>query len=96
MAQAASLLGRFCPQGGKVGLIAGSLGLRDHRERLEGFRDVAAREFVSFWLRDGRVASYTYQEPQGYRTVTSPADGVLCRRRLPRASHLKCFTALVT
>ncbi len=33
---AASLLGRFCPRG-KIGLIAGSLGLRDHRERLEGF-----------------------------------------------------------
>ena len=34
---AASLMGRFLPSGGKVGLIAGSLALRDHRERLEGF-----------------------------------------------------------
>jgi len=26
----------------------------------------------------------------------SRCAGVLCRRRLPRGSHLKCFTALVT
>jgi LacI family transcriptional regulator len=42
---AASLLGRFCPAGGKVGVIAGSLGLRDHAERLEGFLAVMAAEF---------------------------------------------------
>lgn len=42
---AASLLGRFLPQGGKVGLIAGSLALRDHRERLEGFSTVMAAEY---------------------------------------------------
>ena len=41
---AASLLGRFCA-GGKVGIIAGSLGLRDHRERFEGFSGVMGREF---------------------------------------------------
>jgi LacI family transcriptional regulator len=41
---AASLLGRFCPAG-KVGIIAGSLGLRDHRERFEGFAGVLGREF---------------------------------------------------
>jgi LacI family transcriptional regulator len=41
---AASLLGRFCHEG-RVGLIAGSLGLRDHRQRLDGFRAVAAAEF---------------------------------------------------
>lgn len=35
---AASLLGRFC-RPGKIGIIAGSLGLRDHRERFEGFAD---------------------------------------------------------
>ena len=43
---AASLLGRFLPQGGKVGLVAGSLDLRDHRERLEGFSQVLAQEFA--------------------------------------------------
>jgi LacI family transcriptional regulator len=41
---AASLLGRFC-QKGKIGLIAGSMGLRDHRERLEGFISLARAEF---------------------------------------------------
>jgi len=41
---AASLLGRFCAPG-KVGIIAGSLGLRDHRERFEGFAGVLGREF---------------------------------------------------
>ena len=41
---AASLLGRFCPSG-KIGLIAGSMGLRDHRERLEGFTALMREEF---------------------------------------------------
>lgn len=41
---AASLMGRFCPKG-KIGLIAGSLGLRDHRERLEGFTGLMREEF---------------------------------------------------
>jgi len=41
---AASLLGRFC-QTGKIGLIAGSMGLRDHRERLEGFTTLLRQEF---------------------------------------------------
>jgi LacI family transcriptional regulator len=41
---AASLLGRFCTAG-EVGIIAGSLGLRDHRERFEGFSGVLGREF---------------------------------------------------
>jgi LacI family transcriptional regulator len=42
---AASLMGRFCTGAGKVGVIAGSLGLRDHADRLEGFRAVMAAEF---------------------------------------------------
>jgi LacI family transcriptional regulator len=41
---AASLLGRFCSSG-SIGLVAGSLGLRDHRERLDAFRALMAREF---------------------------------------------------
>ena len=41
---AASLLGRFCPQG-TIGLVAGSLALNDHRERLAGFAAVMAAEF---------------------------------------------------
>ncbi|MNL30332.1 D-ribose transporter subunit RbsB [compost metagenome] len=42
---AASLMGRFLPQGGKVAVVAGSLHLRDHAERLEGFRAALASEF---------------------------------------------------
>ena len=42
---AASLMGRFLPQGGKVAVVAGSLHLRDHSDRLVGFRSVLAAEF---------------------------------------------------
>ncbi|HUH76878.1 MAG TPA: LacI family DNA-binding transcriptional regulator, partial [Devosia sp.] len=42
---AGSLLGRFLPGGGKVGVIAGSLQLRDHADRLAGFQEVLAEEF---------------------------------------------------
>jgi LacI family transcriptional regulator len=41
---AASLLGRFCARG-KIAVIAGSMHLRDHRERLDGFRAVLAADF---------------------------------------------------
>ncbi len=41
---AASLMGRFCASG-RIGLIAGSLGLADHHERREGFEAVVAAEF---------------------------------------------------
>lgn len=41
---AASLLGRFVHEG-RVGLIAGSMALRDHRERYEGFAQAVAAEF---------------------------------------------------
>ncbi|UJW84394.1 substrate-binding domain-containing protein [Devosia sp. SL43] len=47
---AASLLGRFLPQGGKVAVIAGSLHLRDHSDRLEGFRAALGAEFGSIEL----------------------------------------------
>jgi len=42
---AASLLGRFLPNGGKVAIVAGSLHLRDHAERLEGFVAALRKEF---------------------------------------------------
>lgn len=42
---AASLMGRFLPRGGKVAVIAGSLHLRDHSDRLMGFRAALAAEF---------------------------------------------------
>ncbi|WP_322096030.1 LacI family DNA-binding transcriptional regulator [Pelagibius litoralis] len=55
---AAMLLGRFVgPRKGKVGLIAGSLALRDHVERQFGFEQVMAREFPQLEVlpvREGR------------------------------------------
>lgn len=47
---AASLMGRFLPQGGKVAVIAGSLHLRDHSDRLAGFRTGLAAEFPTVEL----------------------------------------------
>lgn len=55
---AASLLGRFLTgRTGKVGLIAGSIALRDHVERQIGFEQVMARDFpglVLLPIREGR------------------------------------------
>lgn len=42
---AASLMGRFLPQGGKIAVIAGSLHLRDHADRLAGFAEILEGEF---------------------------------------------------
>lgn len=43
---AASLIGRFVgPRKGKVGMIAGSLALRDHIERQFGFEQIISREY---------------------------------------------------
>lgn len=42
---AGELIGRFLPQGGKVGIVAGSLGLQDHVQRRSGFEEVAAAHF---------------------------------------------------
>ena len=47
---AASLMGRFLPPGGKIGVIAGSLHLRDHADRLAGFKAVLAAEFATLEL----------------------------------------------
>lgn len=47
---AASLMGRFLPQGGKVAVIAGSMHLRDHADRLAGFSAVLASEFSGVTL----------------------------------------------
>jgi LacI family transcriptional regulator len=55
---AATLLGRFLAgRAGKVGLIAGSVALRDHIERQLGFEQVMSRDFPGFQvlpLREGR------------------------------------------
>ncbi len=42
---AAALLGRFCTANARVGLVAGSLELRDHRQRFEGFIETARHKF---------------------------------------------------
>ncbi len=55
---AATLMGRYlCGRKGKVGLIAGSLALRDHIERQFGFEQVIAHEYPNLTLlpvREGR------------------------------------------
>ncbi|MGF7159937.1 LacI family transcriptional regulator [Rhodoligotrophos appendicifer] len=55
---AATLIGRFVGRRpGKVGLIAGSLALRDHIERRNGFEQVIAREYAHLDVlpvREGR------------------------------------------
>ncbi|WP_223564907.1 LacI family DNA-binding transcriptional regulator [Agrobacterium tumefaciens] len=48
---AASLMGRFLSgRGGDVAVVAGSMLVRDHRERLEGFRAVIESEFPQLRL----------------------------------------------
>ncbi|HZP20890.1 MAG TPA: LacI family DNA-binding transcriptional regulator [Bauldia sp.] len=55
---AGTLLGRFLAgRTGKIGLIAGSVALRDHNERRIGFEEVLARDFPALELlpvREGR------------------------------------------
>lgn len=55
---AGRLLGRFLPKtSAKIGLIAGSLGLRDHADRFAGFREVIERDYphLEFLkVREGR------------------------------------------
>lgn len=47
---AAALLGRFLPQGGTIAVIAGSLHLRDHADRLAGFAAALAEKFPAITL----------------------------------------------
>lgn len=54
---AASLIGRFVgPRKGKVGMIAGSLALRDHVERQFGFEQVLSREYPNLEVLPVREA----------------------------------------
>jgi LacI family transcriptional regulator len=63
---AATLMGRYtCGRKGKVGLIAGSLSLRDHVERQFGFEQVMAGDFPNLELlpvREGRDDWHTVQK----------------------------------
>ncbi len=49
---AASLLGRFCPAGGTVAVVAGSMHLLDHRHRFDGFHAVIAAEYPNLTMLD--------------------------------------------
>ncbi len=54
---AASLIGRFsCKRSGPVGLIVGSLALRDHFERRSGFEQVLANEYPGLGVLPVREA----------------------------------------
>ena len=54
---AASLIGRFVgPRKGKVGMIAGSLALRDHIERQFGFEQIISREYPNLEVLPVREA----------------------------------------
>jgi hypothetical protein len=52
-----------------------------------GPRD-AVGELVSVALRNGRVSSYTYREPQGFRTVTTAFDATSTGRASAQADAL--------
>lgn len=65
---AAALLGRFCPAPGRIGLIAGALSLRDHRQRLEGFREEMAESYPHLQLA-GPVEGF--DDPHTTRNVAA-------------------------
>ncbi len=69
---AASLLGRFLPHGGAVAVVAGSLHLRDHAERLDGFKAALAEEFPE-------IAIIGPLEGHDERTETAEIVGALLR-----------------
>ncbi len=74
---AATLLGRFVgARRGKVGLIAGSLFLRDHAERQYGFEQVMHREFAQLQVlpvREGRD-DYLRNEEVAAQLLEETAD----------------------
>jgi LacI family transcriptional regulator len=66
---AASLLGRFLPHGGKLAVIAGSLHLRDHADRLQGFEAGLASEFPQIELIGPREGHDERPQTQSLVTV---------------------------
>ena len=66
---AGTLLGRFLAgRSGKIGLIAGSVALRDHTERQLGFEEVIVRDFPGLELlpmREGRDEDWRVEELTG-------------------------------
>lgn len=74
---AASLLGRFVGQRrGKVGLIAGSLALRDHVERQLGFEQVISQEFPDLQVLPVREGQDNFErvEPMSRELIAETAD----------------------
>jgi len=66
---AATLMGRYlCGRHGKVGLIAGSLSLRDHIERQFGFEQVMMHEYPNLTLLPVRESR---DDPQRVKTVAA-------------------------
>ena len=66
---AATLMGRYlCERPGKVGLIAGSLSLRDHIERQFGFEQVILHEFPKLTLLPVRESR---DDPQRVQAVAA-------------------------
>jgi hypothetical protein len=53
----------------------------------QGARDVSG-QIALVSIRDGRVASFTYREPNGYRTVSTPADASYAGRSAAQAEAL--------
>lgn len=70
---AGSLMGRFCASGARIGLIVGSMGLRDHRERFIGFHDLVLEEFPGLELV-GPVEGFDDAHETAKRTQELLAD----------------------
>lgn len=66
---AASLLGRFCGGRGTIGVIAGSMHLRDHRERLDGFRAVMGKDFPGVTVLDPVEGHDSHEETRERATA---------------------------
>ena len=87
---AASLIGRFVgPRKGKVGMVAGSLALRDHVERQFGFEQIISREYPNLEVlpvreardENARVEAVTRSLLAG---SSGPCGHLQCRRRTSR------------
>ncbi|HEX6925809.1 MAG TPA: hypothetical protein VF167_10265 [Longimicrobiaceae bacterium] len=77
---------RTTPQAWNVRGSGGMLTMSS-KEGARGVSDAVARvAFVT--LQNGRVSSYTYREPSGFRTVTDPAQATLAGRAAARADAL--------
>ncbi len=70
---AGSLMGRFCAASARIGLIVGSMGLRDHRERFIGFHDLVLEEFPGLELV-GPVEGFDDAHETAKRTQELLAD----------------------